>query len=524
MLGKLEFSFGGYEFFPSGRCLFYRILLESYAKDHKRGCMSQENSCSMGCSRLGEDEQEASWGNDKLKRESYAKRLTTLIQNTRGPYVIGLTSPWGSGKTFFLRAWKRDLSAQGKTCVYFNAWKNDIVDDPLASLMVTVQEQLGDEDKNSWQALWKFVPFISKNIAKVITAIDGGMTGATLEVGANIIDFIKKNAEENKNFQNELKSIADLHFKKGSNFPLFIMIDELDRCRPEYTIRLLECIKHLFQIPGIVFLLAVDATQLLLQVEHTFGLKKDPWEAEKIKKESTDPRIDYLGKFFDVYYSLPSPDIKSFVEIYLQEMDELTQYNGTYSDKTQIGLPELLTAEPSLFEGKSLRLLLQDLERFSVFLRVYKNLSFEEIFVAFHIIIENKSRVFNIQSEVQNRKRKIVEFFLDLNNIEESRHNEGDCKSAENADKRLKNIGLSDPSFCANIFIKYAMLQDRDQYFSSFERTLGYCCQYNEAFLPFRGHGMMIDTFPCQDWTTVENLLQPKLNFLEDFFVEPHQN
>ena len=57
MLGKLEFSFGGYEFFPSGRCLFYRILLESYAKDHKRGCMSQENICSMGCSRLGEDEQ-----------------------------------------------------------------------------------------------------------------------------------------------------------------------------------------------------------------------------------------------------------------------------------------------------------------------------------------------------------------------------------------------------------------------------------------------------------------------------------
>lgn len=53
-------------------------------------------------------------------------------------------------------------------------------------------------------------------------------------------------------------------------------------------------------------------------------------------------------------------------------MNELTQYNGTYSDKTQIDLPELLTAEPSLFEGKSLRLLLQDLERFSVFLWLYE--------------------------------------------------------------------------------------------------------------------------------------------------------
>ena len=94
--------------------------------------MSQENICSVGCRRLGADEQNASWKEDKLDRKPYADRLTTLIQNTRGPYVIGFTSPWGSGKTFFLRAWKDDLSKQGKTCVYFNAWKNDIVDDPLA--------------------------------------------------------------------------------------------------------------------------------------------------------------------------------------------------------------------------------------------------------------------------------------------------------------------------------------------------------------------------------------------------------
>ena len=85
--------------------------------------MSQANTWSVGCNRRGEDEQNASWEKDKLDRKPHADRLTALIQNTRGPYVIGLTSPWGSGKTFFLRAWERDLVEQKKPCVYFNAWK-----------------------------------------------------------------------------------------------------------------------------------------------------------------------------------------------------------------------------------------------------------------------------------------------------------------------------------------------------------------------------------------------------------------
>lgn len=481
--------------------------------------MSQANICSVGCSRLGEDEQEASWDKDKLGRKPYADRLTTLIQNTRGPYVIGFTSPWGSGKTFFLRAWKDDLSKQGKTCVYFNAWKNDIVDDPLASLMVTVQEQLGGEDKNSWQALWKFVPFISKNIAKVITAFDGGVTGATLEVGANVIDFIKKNAEENKNFQNELESIADRHFNSSRNFPLFIMIDELDRCRPEYTIRLLECIKHLFQIPGIVFLLAVDATQLLLQVEHTFGLKKDPWEAEKIKKESTDPRIDYLGKFFDVYYSLPSPDIKSFVKMYLENMKELTRYNKIFSEKTKLSLPDLLTGDHLLFEGKSLRLILQDLEYFSIFLRAYDGLSFEEVFVAFYVIINNKNKIFDIKSNAIDMGEALIKIFNEINSIYNKRYGKfaGIDAMDINIDDDLVRIGLGDAAYCANIFLRFMMVMGNGYELSDAEQQMATHYIQGEPMVPMNGPRALTPGINCEQWDIIEKSLYSKLKLLEDF-------
>ena len=45
---------------------------------------------------------------------------------------------------------------------------------------------------------------------------------------------------------------------------LFVFIDELDRCRPTYAIELLERIKHLLDIDGLVFILAMDCSGQLI--------------------------------------------------------------------------------------------------------------------------------------------------------------------------------------------------------------------------------------------------------------------
>lgn len=57
-----------------------------------------------------------SWKNDYLDREKYAVQLERLIANTPGPYVIGMTSSWGSGKTFFLTAWRESLADSTCKC------------------------------------------------------------------------------------------------------------------------------------------------------------------------------------------------------------------------------------------------------------------------------------------------------------------------------------------------------------------------------------------------------------------------
>ena len=52
---------------------------------------------------------------------------------------------------------------------------------------------------------------------------------------------------------------------------ILVIIDELDRCRPNYAIEFLETIKHLFDIRGLVFVIGVDKGQLASSAKALFG-------------------------------------------------------------------------------------------------------------------------------------------------------------------------------------------------------------------------------------------------------------
>ena len=76
--------------------------------------------------------------------------------------------------------------------------------------------------------------------------------------------------------------------------PIYILIDELDRCRPIYALTLLERVKHLFDISGYQFVIATDTEQLQHTVRAVYG-------------EGFDARR-YLKRFFDIQYSFPEVD------------------------------------------------------------------------------------------------------------------------------------------------------------------------------------------------------------------------
>lgn len=75
--------------------------------------------------------------------------------------------------------------------------------------------------------------------------------------------------------------------------PLFVFIDEIDRCRPDFAIKLLEEIKYIFSVKGVVFVLSVNLEQLSWPISGAYGGGFDGHA--------------YLQRFFDLQFLLPEP-------------------------------------------------------------------------------------------------------------------------------------------------------------------------------------------------------------------------
>lgn len=106
----------------------------------------------------------------------------------------------------------------------------------------------------------------------------------------------------------------------SNQLPMFVFIDELDRCRPNYAIELLENIKHIFDIPGIVFVIATDSKQLSHSINAVYGQN---FASER-----------YLKRFFDQEYNLIKPDNYAFAK-YLFELHGITKNEKLFSPLEQ---------------------------------------------------------------------------------------------------------------------------------------------------------------------------------------------
>lgn len=114
----------------------------------------------------------------------------------------------------------------------------------------------------------------------------------------DLIDEYSKNKEAIVSFKDNVTKV--LQNAKGTTTKLYIFVDELDRCRPTYSIELLERIKHLLDIEGLVFILVLDKKQLAHSVKGIYGAG---FEA-----------LGYLRRFIDVEYKLRRAELGDFVD------------------------------------------------------------------------------------------------------------------------------------------------------------------------------------------------------------------
>jgi hypothetical protein len=86
------------------------------------------------------------WQDDALDRKKSAETLTNFIADEPYSLVLSLNGGWGTGKTFLLERWQKDLEQKGYKALYFNAWEDDFCGDPLIAIIGQLWNHLKGSD------------------------------------------------------------------------------------------------------------------------------------------------------------------------------------------------------------------------------------------------------------------------------------------------------------------------------------------------------------------------------------------
>lgn len=248
---------------------------------------------------------ETGFEKDSLGRSRVSKQLSGLVEKLEDPVVIALDDKWGSGKSYFLKRWVAAHTNENEgtaTTVYFDAFENDYLSEPLVALIGAISERIPDEQ----ESLFEKVKTVGAKLAKPLFGI--ALSWATFGAKQHLDDMGDAIAEaangEAKDAASALwaaeaerkdaiQSFKDLlsELTEGDRPPLVIVVDELDRCRPDYALSVLEIIKHFFAVPKVHFVLGINGEALENSVKARYGADID---AER-----------YLRKFINVSFSLP---------------------------------------------------------------------------------------------------------------------------------------------------------------------------------------------------------------------------
>lgn len=260
---------------------------------------------------------EEAWKGDLWDRKRLGIQLTNYVDRLQCGAVLALDARWGEGKTWFVKHWKKHLEDENHNVIYLDAFANDYLDDPFlviaseiaAKLDRTADKYLVYQFKKAAALMQQglltlaptliasmiscaitggIIPFIKIDSEHIKDKIDDAIDKVTDNIGEKVTEAIQNKIdsyEEEKNsllaFKGTLSELADSLDK-----PLVFVIDELDRCRPDFAIRLIERIKHFFDSPKIVFVLVMSKMQLVMGVKYFYGYDD---ESSKL----------YLEKFID---------------------------------------------------------------------------------------------------------------------------------------------------------------------------------------------------------------------------------
>lgn len=240
----------------------------------------------------------------------FAKALKYDIDTKETPHSLLLSANYGMGKTFFSTRFTQYLKKCRYEVIYFSAWENDYMQNPFLAFSRAIisyaynrftEEKYVKKLSNLFEAAEKIVSAMSltsrigiPGLAEMDVTIDAG----------RLLESFKENCDPIIDFRNKLTSFISKIPKKK----LIVIVDELDRCRPDYAMKTLECIKHFFDIEGLFVILPTNKDALNDCIKSLYG----------IDNRNRNCKEDYFQKFFNDERIIKAPTEEDYLYIIKQ--------------------------------------------------------------------------------------------------------------------------------------------------------------------------------------------------------------
>mgnify|MGYP003305416013 CR=1 FL=1 len=297
------------------------------------------------------------------------RNMDNYKENSQNGLVILLNGAWGTGKTTYLNDLKEAIKKADDIELFncYNAYEYDCYDNAYIPFFSSIAESIKLDNENlssivksSFIGMACVLKSIGKTVVKQTAGVDFQELTDDLKdtIEGLDTDYLKEFNEfkENKSIINEKLCNA------CENGKHVFIVDELDRCKPNFAMDTLEIIKHFFDIPNCIFIISVDKLQLEQSARAIYGAI----DCEK-----------YFSKLFDYQFNLLPISVKDSVSIKgFPEYSEFMSYAGKVFDILKISVRDgkkILNEFFSKCENWTIR---QNLFMLFFFILKYTDLSF----------------------------------------------------------------------------------------------------------------------------------------------------
>lgn len=229
---------------------------------------------------------------DVLNRDSFIIKLKTLIEimsESKQGCCFALNGAWGSGKSFVLEKLEEKLKNQidnetedSKYYVFhYDCWKYDYYEEPavaiIAAMIDDTDKELALFSEETETAMEVSLKTARKLLGAVASELCKNKIGIDLvEIASDVVEEQKESSVDDFDllygFKRALEKARENIQEIAQDKTVIIVVDELDRCIPEYAIKVLERLHHIFvDLENVIVLVSMDKEQLEHSIQGIYG-------------------------------------------------------------------------------------------------------------------------------------------------------------------------------------------------------------------------------------------------------------